>query len=596
MCRIAGIVGYKSADGLAKVTAMRDSMIHGGPDDEGIFIDEAAGVYFGHRRLSLIDLSKAGHQPMLADDGKLVLIFNGEIYNYLEIRKELELNGIHFTSKTDTEVIIQSFHYWGVSCFSKFNGMFAIAIFDKNNNKIILARDHAGIKPLYYSFHRNRFIFSSETRAFISYDNNWKKNPDWRILFLLFGHMPEPYTTLNEVFTLQKGSYMSVDCSSLTHSISTYLPQKSGTYSNVDFIDAVSTLRSKLTEAVNRHLISDAPIGLFLSGGIDSSILTLIAKNKLADNLQTLSIDFEESKFSEKQYQDIIIKKTGANHQSFIVTKKMFDEAIEDIISAMDQPSNDGINSYFISKFAKQAGLKAVLSGIGADELFGGYPSFKRVKYLPILNTIPKSTFSLAVLFNDDKKKKFEFCKQKNAVALYMLQRGFFTPSQIAQLLEVDVKYVNNVLDKVVSSIAIPANSPINQMAWLEENLYMKNQLLKDTDYMSMWHAIEVRVPFLDKELMSFCEALSSSIRFSAPPQKKILIEAFEKELPVEIWDRPKRGFVFPFQEWFNSMDNAAYANNKLSLMRGKLASGKIHWSRYWSYYLSTIDKHKGTW
>jgi len=597
MCRIAGIVNDNSLNLELAIQQMRDAMQHGGPDDAGFFIDQEKGLALGHRRLSLIDLSNAGHQPMLSQDHQIVIAFNGEIYNYLELREELKLKGYLFTTETDTEVILQSYACWGHTCFKRLEGMFALAIYDKKTNEIVLARDHAGIKPLYYHHSNELFCFASEVKAFLQVNKDWPANKDWKTYFLLLGHIPEPFTTLANIFILPKGSVLIFNIKNKQFKINK-IEEDAGTQRLIiSAEEAAINLNQLLNKAVEQHLISDAPIGLFLSGGIDSSILTIVAQKYLGSNLHTLSIDFDETAFSEKEYQDIIIRKTGAKHQAFTVTKKIFEDSLTDIIAAMDQPSNDGINTYFISKYAKQSGLKAVLSGIGADEIFGGYPSFKKAKYIAAASIIPNSVYSLASFSPNQKWKKLAFMKLGGIKGLYYTQRGFYTPDEVAILLGIDIDYVETKLAEITTQQFSQVATSVEEMSQYEQNNYMLNQLLKDTDYMSMWHAVEVRVPFLDKRIINYANQLSASIRFDKKLPKGLLINAFKNQLPSVIWDRPKKGFVFPFQHWM-SESTALIVNNKdLQKKHAQLKNGKLHWSRFWTYSLVSKERNSSsTW
>jgi len=587
MCRIAGIIDFQVSPSEEAINRMTNAMQHGGPDDNGIYIDEQWPLAFGHRRLSLIDLSLLGHQPMMDDDQQLIVIYNGEIYNFLKIRKELEQKKYAFKSTSDTEVILNAYKEWGTACFQKFNGMFALAILDKANQKIILARDHAGIKPLYYSLQNNQLIFASEIRAFKALKPEWEENKDWKKYFLLFGHLPEPITTLKGVQPLEKGTFLEINLPSLeTKKQFFYTPNYNYTIYNE--ADAVEKVSDTLTKAVERHLISDAPIGLFLSGGIDSSLLTLLAKPVVGNNLQTLSIVFENDQFSEKKYQDIIIAKTGAKHRSYLVSEDEFKNALPDILEAMDQPSCDGINAYFINKYAKESGLKAVLSGLGADELFGGYPSFTKTNLMQILGTMPHFLFAAAKLFPDDRRKKINFLQCKTALGSYLFSRGLFIPAQVAQLLDCSEYEINQLLQSLVLPNHIDAFHPLEKVSYFETDWYMQNQLLKDTDCMSMWHSVEVRVPFLDKDLMELAYAIAPGIRYNYKQKKHLLIKAFENELPRAIWDRPKQGFTFPFENWMKNVRlNIAADDVKTNELYRGLFNGNTHWSRYWTYALT---------
>lgn len=586
MCRISGVIHLKKSPSIEQITAMRDSMRHGGPDDFGIYIDDKFNVGFGHRRLSLLDLSDAGHQPMISTNKQYIIVFNGEIYNFLEIKQILISLGHQFVSNSDTEVVLASYQQWGTQCFEKFKGMFALAILDRVSSKLILVRDYAGIKPLYYSINNDSIYFASEIRAFKSINHNWKEANDWRIYFLLLGYIPEPLTTLDNVFALEKGTCKEIDLNTF-QVIDTHYFKFSHNYNIFSEKEAIDKIKNTLEKAVSRHLISDAPIGLFLSGGIDSSILTMLAKKDCGDQLQTLSIDFEETSFSEHKYQQLIIDSSKAKHQTFKVSKQDFITAIPEILNAIDQPSNDGINSFFITKYAKEAGLKAVLSGIGADELFGGYPSFNRIKTLQLTDCIPNFILKTAVLFPDDKRKKIQFLGNKTFPGKYLFNRGFFTPDCIAKYLDLPM----SIVEKVINSLQIPDYiyqlHPLEQVSYEETNWYMMNQLLKDTDYMSMWNSVEVRVPFLDRDLMQLVYEIHPDIRYNSKLTKHLLIKAFKDILPEAIWNRSKQGFVFPFQHWFADVNLSIINNQHEKQLKSGLITGKTHWSRYWCYNLA---------
>ena len=363
-------------------------------------------------------------------------------------------------------------------------------------------------------------------------------------------------------------------------------------------------------------MISDAPIGLFLSGGTDSSLLTLLAQPLLKDTLQTLSIVFEESEFSEKKYQEIIIQKTGAKHSTYSVTKEQFLEALPDVMEAMDQPSTDGINSYFICKYAKEAGLTAVLSGLGADELFGGYNSFANANKIELIKKIvPGFVFKLAQGFKKDKYQKAAFLSIPGPVGEYLFNRGLLCPKEISKLLSIEEHKIWNLLNNLNSYYSYGSEgqhpigvhngndsqfekvAPFNKASFQETNFYVQNQLLKDSDYMSMWHAIEIRVPFLDKEVMQLAFKIDSKIK-AKTPKKFLLVQGFASILPKEIWDRPKMGFTFPFQKWLKGFENQVpKATNEIGQRDGVLKlqndyatnqfkNGNYSWSRYWATIL----------
>jgi asparagine synthase (glutamine-hydrolysing) len=581
MCRIAGIYNPKEKQLSEKIQLMRDAMQHGGPDDEGVFMHPKLPLAFGHRRLSLIDLSPNGHQPMHFEEAGLTIAFNGEIYNFMELRSTLEHYGFQFKTGSDTEVILKAYAHWGVEAFEYFNGMFALAIWDDKKQQIILARDHAGIKPLYYYLEEGCLYFASEIRAFQYSGKKFEEHPKWKAAFLTFGHLPEPVTTLHKVVPLPKGTALIIDLPSLNTRKHSFFQWKFHADLKIEE-DAIALMRDTLREAVNRHLISDAPIGLFLSGGIDSSLLTLLAAENRKENLHTLSIVFEEKAFSEGYYQQLIIKKTGARHQSFLVTKEVFNQYLEDALKAMDQPSIDGINTYFISKYAKESGLKAVLSGLGADELFGGYPSFEQQKKMKYVQKIPGRMLRGLKHLPDQRMRKLSYAALPFSTAEYLSYRGIFTPHAAAHLLNIQEQEIENDLEKMSKHYLLNGLEDGNRISWLETNFYMQNQLLKDSDFMSMWHGLEIRVPFLDKEVMLMAGHISQALKFNPAMPKYMLVKAFEKELPEEIWKRKKQGFTFPFAGWLKENEFIKPANANEHKLYGAFQQHRLSWGRYW--------------
>jgi len=559
-------------------------MAHGGPDGEGLYENADDHVVFGHRRLALIDLSITGHQPMVHND-QYVISYNGEIYNYLILKKELQDLGFEFRTQSDTEVILIGFAQWGASVFDKLSGMFAFALYDKTADVTYLVRDQSGIKPLYYSAVDQHLIFASEVKAFKALAK--EENPNWKVYFLAFGHIPEPYTTLKDVFMLPKAHYLKCDHHSSSIEINRF-HQEDHQALIKEGRSAQEKINNTLRDAVARHLIADEPIGIFLSGGIDSSLLTLLAgqiQSKNSQQLHTISINFKDGQFSEKIYQDLILKEVNSNHYEYTLDEKTFGEHFPTALAAMDQPTADGINSWFINYYAKLNGLKAFLSGIGADELFGGYPSFSRMGIVNLLSSLPGFLLKIGVKTKSNILQRAYYLSYKNTIGKYLFLRGFFTPYEISKLLNLPV----SIIDETLKTLAIP-NMPTSlsageQASWLETNLYMQNQLLKDTDFMSMQHGIEVRVPFLDKELLKLVGSISAPIKYKNGKKKGLLIDSFINLLPRKIWDRPKMGFTFPFQQWLN--DNVYFQqqlakcdNKRAKELISNFKDGDLHWSK----------------
>jgi asparagine synthase (glutamine-hydrolysing) len=585
MCRIAGIAQYNSTsepNAKAFVEAMCHLQYHGGPDDGGVFSNNENTVHLGNRRLSLLDLSSLGHQPMLKHQ-RFAITYNGELYNFKQIRDELIVQGKQFVSNTDTEVIIEAFATWGTNAFEKFDGMFAFALLDLQTNELYLVRDAVGIKPLYYAIVNNVLYFASEVKAFAPVEALQESLPEHKVLQLAYGFIPEPFTTLKLVKALPKGCFLNFNVAEQKYNIKSFKFFSSFTNNKAAASDFTQNIKQQLTQSVTSQLLADAPVGVFLSGGLDSSILATVASQKIGENLHSLSIYFEDEKFSEKKYQDEVIKKIKGKHTSILLTETEFTKNFESILNDMDMPSCDGINTWFISKYAKQAGLKAVLSGIGADELFGGYPSFSRVsKALAWKKALPKLLTRQNWYPNNYARLRYLSIDGINGIYLFL--RGHFTADEIAKQLNCSEEYVWETLTTMPNK-ADAFNLDSKQLAsYLEFNVYMQNQLLKDADVMSMKNSIELRVPFLSNDIISYSFNADSATKFKGAYKKQVLIDAFKNDLPESIWNRPKMGFSFPFQNWLQNnkileqrlADKNEYAQSLLK----DFNKGKVHWSK----------------
>ncbi len=590
MCRIAGIISQQlnEATQTAQLKRMCDAMHKGGPDGEGYQSLPYFNLSFGHRRLSLIDLSENGKQPM-AYQNQLWITYNGEIYNYRELKADLIDKGHTFHNETDTEVIMAGYQQYGTAFFQQLKGMFAFALLDQNTQQTFLVRDGLGIKPLYYHQHEQTLHFASEVKAFTAVDQKWETNKDWPIYFLAFGFIPEPYTTLKNVFSLAKGHYLVWDHQTQQSSVHQFAENYPATTATSQ-AEAETQTKTLLDQAVKRHLISDAPIGVFLSGGIDSSLLALIAQAQTQQTITTVSINFNEPEFSEEKYQKIIADQIHSKHISYTVTAEDFEKNIKQIFEEMDQPSNDGINSWFVNKVAHENGLKAVLSGIGADEIYGGYPSFKRHQLIKKLKQLPKWILKLTNYLPSDKLKRISYLAYDNIIGEYLFLRGFYTPNVISKLLQIPERKITDILSKYSLPKIVAELRAEDRISWFETNIYMQNQLLKDTDYMSMAHGIEVRVPFLDQDLIAHALALPTKVRFNTEQPKSLLIKASQNILPEIIWNRPKKGFTFPFQHWFKTFSpmqsEAHYQGNAEALrLLQQFRNNKLHWSKLFAVY-----------
>ena len=582
MCRIAGMIDRALPTETIKnlVTGMSQILKGGGPDGEGIYCDDINHLVLGHRRLSLIDLSDTSHQPMPYANERYWISYNGELYNYLELKKELIRAGCRFTSTGDTEVILAAFATWGTDAFSKFNGMFAFALWDSYKTDLYLVRDASGIKPLFYSISKQGLVFASEVKAFKNIPGLQKANPHWEVYLMAYGHLPEPITTLHNVKPLQKGNWLVYNTASGIVHQDEFL---SYTYSEKikNRKEAIELVRSSFHNAVERHLLSDAPIGVFLSGGIDSSIIALLANEHEAD-LKTVSLCFEQEQFSEKKYQDTIQSHLNCNHHQHLLKEDEFHEYFPSIISSMDLPSCDGLNTWFISKYAKESGLKAVLSGIGGDELFGGYPSFKRIDAALLLQKLPSAVLRNGKFILPQKYKRVSYLSIDGPIGIYLFMRGQYVPNEIAAHLGSYEKDIWNILSDHPPLPNIDMLSSKNKASWVETNMYLQNQLLRDADVMSMSHGVEIRVPFLDAEFIKTALQIHSNVKYSGKLPKQLLIDSFKDILPESVWNRPKMGFTFPFREWLQNSPFATHLMcNDKSNAHQKFSSNQMHWSQY---------------
>jgi len=589
MCRIAGIISksLETFDRNQKVKRMCQILKHGGPDDEGIFDDNETGLTFGHRRLSIIDLSHNGHQPMADPQQKVWITFNGEIYNYLELKEQLVGLGARFSSNTDTEVIIFAYIHWGIAAFAKLRGIFAFALYDKLKGLTYLVRDSSGIKPLYYYAEGDQLTFASEVKALKAAGIAGETDSSWQIRFLAYGHIPEPYTTLKNVYSLPKGEFLCWNHKKASHDIHSYHVIFNKECIG-DPVSAMNAVKKALEFAVGRQLMADAPIGVFLSGGIDSSLLTLLAEKEKKRQLKTISIYFNEKAYDESMYQNLLLKQIDGEKFSHLVKQSDFEDFLPQIIGDMDLPTTDGINTWCISKFAHDDGLKAVLSGLGADELFGGYPSFNRIRYIKTARKYPASLFKLGNYSVFDAYRKIAFLNYHHPIADYLFLRGLYSPADISTILDTDIAHVEDVLF-ANRSLPYVRNYNEEDAAWFEINLYMQNQLLRDTDVMGMSHSLEVRVPFLDEDFIRTAESIQPAIRFDKNKPKKLLIDSFSDILPEAIWNRTKMGFTFPLQDWMKEnkeiTNESLYKGNRSKSIIKSFKNNTVHWSKAFALF-----------
>lgn len=574
MCGIAAIFVYnESAPQVDSVEllSIRDHMAARGPDGVGEWYSTDRRVALGHRRLAIIDLSPTGAQPMFSADQSLAIVFNGEIYNYRELRADLEDRGCFFKSQSDTEVLLHLYAELGEAMLPKLRGMYAFALWDNQKGGLFLARDPFGIKPLYYADDGKTIRAASQVKALLA-GRHIDKTPEpaGHVGFFLWGHVPEPFTLYRNIRALPAGSSLWVgrdgkhepknfwDVTSILSSTeptnrepSTLNPQLSN-----------ERLRSALLDTVRRHLVADVPVGVFLSSGLDSTTLAALAA-EAGGTLRTVTLGFEEFRGTandETALAEEVARWYGADHQTVWVTRTDFQEHFERLLAAMDQPSIDGVNTYFVSLAAARTGLKVALSGLGGDELFGGYSSFTDVPRM----VRAASRFGRVSLLGKGIRivsapilKRFTSPKYAGLVeyggtygGAYLLRRSMVMPWELPKFLDAEV--VRQGWEELQSLPRLKQTthglaSAQQKVSALELSWYMRNQLLRDSDWAGMAHSLEIRVPFVDPELL---KRIAPLLAGEKPPTKRDMANAPARKLPDAILQRPKTGFAIPVREW----------------------------------------------
>ena len=561
MCGISGIYGLeKISDPRALVSAMNEALAHRGPNASGIFLQPE--LCLGHRRLSIIDLDSSSDQPFLDKQGRYALVFNGEIYNYRQIKERLK--NWDFRTNGDTEVLMAAYDEWGIECLELLNGMFSFALWDAQEKKLILARDRMGIKPLYYAMVEGTLVFASELRAVMSsglIQAQLDRDSLWS--FLQYQGVYGDSSIIRGVELLPAAHYMII------HDNEQFL--KRYWFPGDKYIEGLDQgnrdlvkekVKEKLNQAVARRLVSDVPFGAFLSGGIDSSaIVALMAANSITQ-VSTFSVTFDDERFDEGKYAALIAEKYRTAHHEIKLRPEDFLESLPDALNAMDHPSGDGPNSYVVSKVTKNAGITMALSGLGGDELFAGYGLFSNaeqlldMKWLQVYPMFMRRTVAMLVrLIRRDaqgvKMSEVMTLPWMDIYHIYPELRKILTDKDVDKLTSMNGQSVHKRMRSYLKRLPERWSSwpRTSQVSWAEMNTYMRDTLLRDTDQMSMAHALEVRVPFLDHELVEYVLGLPDKMKKGTGP-KPLLVDAMGDLLPREIIDRPKMGFTLPWEQW----------------------------------------------
>jgi asparagine synthase (glutamine-hydrolysing) len=628
MCGIFGIVSRGSplpADFLSKAVC---TLAHRGPDDSGTILLNAADqqIGFAHTRLSIIDLSPLGHQPMHDPVTGNWIVFNGEIYNFRELRKTLEAAGAEFKTHSDTEVILAAYRVWGESCLTRLGGMFAFALWDAPRKRLLLARDPMGIKPLYYHHSERTFIFASEVRTLLQTGHVERKtDPAGVLSYLAFGSVYEPSTIVEGVKAVPPGHVLTAG-NGLVSSREYWNPLPAAARAAPDkkppdrksrdgsTNETAAQLPAILRDAVLSHLVSDVPVGVFLSGGIDSSALVaVLSHNGVRAN--TFSLVFHEEEFDEGQYSREVARRFGAEHHEIPVSPQDALASLPAALCAMDQPTIDGINTYLVSAKTRAAGVKVALTGLGADEMFAGYSNFRHVpkmeafsKRFGRLPRLARRPFSASVELlagkGDRSRKLGELAAGHDTIVHpYFLARTLFGPTQRESMfLSPDYQVLQESLDRTLHESITESQflDPVNRVSYLEAHWYMRNTLLRDSDFMSMAHGLELRVPFLDRTLVEACFRIPGNRKLQGDSPKGLLLASLGVDLPPQIVNRPKRGFTLPFERWLrgemrpvvedvllkSNWDQTAISASAVRAVWDRFLASETSWSRPWSLFV----------
>jgi len=560
MCGLTGVYSLQpsTAELSRKIGVMNAALAHRGPDDEGIWHE--GGIALGHRRLSIIDLSAAGHQPMHSADGRYVLVFNGEIYNFRSLRAQL--GEYPYRSRSDSEVLLAAYARWGVDCLSRLQGMFAFAIWDRTQESLFLARDRLGIKPLYYYQDETRLAFASEIRALLA--SGWipaRLNEPSLVDYLRYQTVHAPETILQGVRILLPGHYLVVRRGQpvdIRPYWSLLRPPHPVTRTREEW---KREILAAFRAAVETHLVADVPFGAFLSGGIDSSaVVALMATSGV--KVSTFNVSFAEESYSEARYARVVARKFNTRHHEIRLLPEEFLALIPEALRSMDHPSGDGPNTYVVSKATRAAGIRMALSGLGGDELFAGYAIFRRAARLERwrgMSLLPRrmrraaGRVLTAVAPSVAAQKMGDILAERRigALSAYPYNRQLFPDRQLAELLVISLaeNAVMRDVQRWTQDGGFDALPLLSKISVAEMSTYMQDVLLRDTDQMSMAHALEVRVPFLDHALVELLLQVPDSIKFPHGP-KQLLVESLGDLLPPEIVRRRKMGFNLPYREW----------------------------------------------
>ena len=596
MCGLAGILNFNGQQADQNlVRQMMNVLIHRGPDADGIFTD--AELALGHRRLSIIDLSEAANQPFKDHSGRFVIIFNGEIYNYAQIKAQIK--DYPFRTSSDTEVILAAYSKWGTECLQYFRGMFALAIWDNLERELFLVRDRMGVKPLYYYTNENRLIFASEIRAILATGLVKRRISQQAIAgYFTYQSITGARSAIEDILQLEAGSWMKVKNGRVEKQSYWDLTQPPVIDHPTRKSEALNKIKELMLQSVERRMVSDVPVSAFLSGGIDSGAIVGLMAEAGSGKPNTFTIAFEEKEFDESYYAEKVAKKFGTHHCRILLKPENFLDELPEALDALDSPSGDGINSYIVSKHVRKNGMKVALSGLGGDELFAGYPYFKQfinIQHRKILWKLPVPIRKRIASLAGSRKERIAQILTSSSCTIdqvYPVFRQILSPAQLDDL----VIRNGSIFDEDALSNILAGNRKkmlklplLSQVSVAEYLGYTQYTLLKDADQMSMAVSLELREPYFDQDLVEYVLALPDHLKYPIYP-KRLLVESLQSLLPEEIIHRKKQGFVFPWKIWLKNQLKSFCESHIQKLAERPFIQGK-HLIDFWKRFLRGDDR-----
>lgn len=590
MCGIAGFINNKE-NKKEIIKKMTDKIVHRGPDAEGFYVDD--NVALGHRRLSIIDLS-GGDQPLYNEDKSIVVIFNGEIYNYIELKDELKKDGHKFKTKSDTEVLVHGYEKWGKELPKHLRGMFAFAIYNKKDNSLFLARDNFGIKPLYYYENNDTFMFASEIKSFLEHpDFNKELNKDLIAPYLSFSFTPTKDTLFKNVYRLNPGTslYINKGKKEINRFFNLEFNIKKEPYD-----DVVNNIANLMKESVDKHMLSDVEVGSFLSSGVDSSYLVALARPD-----KTYTVGYSDKKYNEIEYAKTLAKELKINNKSKIITKEEYLNIIPKIMYYMDEPTSDpaAVALYFVANLASKD-LKVVLSGEGADEFFGGYNFYRSDVDVSWYNKLPKfirrSVAKICLHLPEVKGINFLIRRGLTLEENYIGVNKVFSEKEAKRILKDEIKIKNKDITKEVYD-EFKDKDDITKMQAIDINFWLIKDILQKADRMTMANSIEGRVPFIDKEVFKYASSLPIEYKVTKENTKVALRDAAKKVIPTEAYKKKKLGFPVPLRSWMRDEDFYNEIKSVYSLDIAKeLFNQKYIMKLLDQHYTGKKDNYKKVW